>query len=142
MVPQNPSYALSSGYTARPIVEAYVDGLLVDVYADTGEPVPIPIKNKENKKSKKIYPKLYEQRVIYGRYLNTIFGKAECFVCERKDKLTIHHFVPTSKGGSKNYKENRLTTCRPCHDKIHAKPKRKRGSYSLKKGDNSKESDN
>ena len=58
-----------------------------------------------------------------SRWENTIFGLGECFVCGIDKNLTIHHFVPKSKGGALHAKDNLLTTCRSCHDKIHAKPK-------------------
>jgi 5-methylcytosine-specific restriction endonuclease McrA len=66
------------------------------------------------------------QRPVPGRFANTIFGTLECFVCGTTKYPTIHHIVPTSKGGQRNAKDNRVSACRPCHDKIHAKPPSKR----------------
>lgn len=104
----------------RPTVEVYVDGLIRDMFTDTNELAPLEssyfVVRKRNKKKRPPQQK----PVVRGRFIRTLFEKNECFVCESRLKLTIHHFVPTGKGGD-NSKENMLTTCRPCHDKIHAK---------------------
>lgn len=65
---------------------------------------------------------------LKGRFHKTIFGKEECDVCGTTQNLTIHHFVPTAKGGA-DVADNRMTLCRNCHDKVHFKPK-KRGSVA------------
>lgn len=44
--------------------------------------------------------------------------KGLCQECHQKRKLTKHHIVPLSEGGSDNLK-NIAWLCRPCHDKIH-----------------------
>lgn len=59
--------------------------------------------------------------VTHPRWANSIFGRAQCDVCDSMKNLTIHHFVPTSKGGSKTKKDNRMVLCRACHDKVHTK---------------------
>lgn len=53
-----------------------------------------------------------------GWWKKTIFGKPECVKCETTLGLTVHHFVPRSKGGE-DVKSNRMVLCRGCHDDIH-----------------------
>lgn len=48
----------------------------------------------------------------------TMFQKIACVACESVENLTVHHFVPTSKGGL-DVKENRMILCFSCHNKVH-----------------------
>jgi len=38
--------------------------------------------------------------------------------CDRRNKLTVHHIIPRSAGGTDNL-DNLITLCRECHDAIH-----------------------
>jgi hypothetical protein len=125
------------GLPVRPTMEVYVDGLIRDVYTDTKELVPLEPAPKRLRTRENKFRTKQPVQVVLGRYKNTVFGTDQCFVCGSNRQLTIHHFIPTGKGGL-NVKDNRLTTCRPCHDKIHSKErtsKRDRRAYYMPVGD-------
>lgn len=107
----------------RQMEERYVDGLIVDVYTDTDEVVPVaPVARKrgqrytyEQKKAaseaRKNDPTPKRRTIVYER-------DGGCLRCRKERDLTLHHIRHRSRGGS-NEVDNLQTVCRSCHAYIH-----------------------
>lgn len=111
-IPYDPNKALR-----RPVVQQYVDGFVREVYSDTGElVVPLPKAALKKVKQKRTPKPVQETPVGYRDH--ALKRDKCCLRCGTDKRLTVHHIVHRSLGGTNN-PVNLQTLCSDCHEFVH-----------------------
>lgn len=57
-----------------------------------------------------------------------------CYFCRARFPLTVHHITPRRFGGTDDV-DNLSLLCRPCHEKLHQRPRKSYKAYFWKQLD-------
>lgn len=74
---------------------------------------------------------VYKNKVPFTRKNVYVRDRHTCQYCGRKERLSIDHVIPTSRGGKNNF-ENCVTCCVPCNTKKDSRTPSEAGMF-LKK---------